>query len=100
MPIYVFESDDGERIEREFPASDFPSRIELRGKVFRKILSPGIILGVPTRLKAVNEIERAEEIAYGTACFNAPNKNNPGGMSNRELVEKGLATTGDMKRWV
>jgi hypothetical protein len=51
MPIYEFESRDGERIERFFQASDVPRSIKENGKTFRKILSFPAFL-VPDSFKA------------------------------------------------
>lgn len=40
MPIYVFESADGDQIEETFSVADCPARIMRGGKRYRKIIAP------------------------------------------------------------
>lgn len=40
MPVYWFEDDSGDLLEREFRMADCPSQIEENGRTYRKILAP------------------------------------------------------------
>ena len=44
MPVYVFESDDGLQVERDFPVSECPAFVEVHGVRHRKVIAPVSIL--------------------------------------------------------
>ena len=72
MPLYVFESEDGERIERYVPMSEIRPTYEEGGKTYRRVYIPVAIVTDPGgmgrkfedprhRQAAIEEAKRAGE---------------------------------------
>lgn len=99
--VYEFQSEDGDTVEKIFYPSrgdEIPATVIENGKEYRRIFNCSV--HIPIIHRASEDGVVANERALARQMFHEPDKNNPGGASNAEMVKKGKMTTKACKRWV
>lgn len=95
MPIYEYECTECGRVdERLLPISDTSEQTCACGSRMKRLISSFSVC-IPAVHRAVNHAEAS----LAEAAFKAPSRTNPGGVSDEELVRKGLATTRACSNW-
>lgn len=98
VPFYPYESDAGGQALVLAPINAMPPKELFIGGVRHRRIIVGFRWSYPNGQRPSSEAD--ENARAAEEFFHEPQPDNPGGMSNAELVKAGLATTKACSRWV